>query len=115
MHIKHSSPRFRIRAPLGGRLRLAQVRRLHGLHQFMTEIYVLDIHHSSSFEMCKSVAVYRNHKWPGSVIELLKIVDLLTNSAARGGSAVYGFRVVIPSFPGHGFSDKATTTITDQW
>jgi len=55
------------------------------------------------------------HEWPGSVIELLKIVDLLTNSAARGGSAVNGFRVVIPSFPGHGFSDKATTTITDQW
>jgi pimeloyl-ACP methyl ester carboxylesterase len=50
------------------------------------------------------------HGWPGSIIELLKIIDPLTNPTAHGGSASDAFNVVIPSLPGYGFSGKPTTT-----
>ena len=50
------------------------------------------------------------HGWPGSVIEQLKIVDLLTNPTAHGASASDAFDLVIPSMPGYGFSGKPTTT-----
>ena len=50
------------------------------------------------------------HGWPGSVIEQMKIVDLLTDPTAHGGSASDAFHVVIPNMPGYGFSGKPTTT-----
>ncbi len=50
------------------------------------------------------------HGWPGSIIELLKIIDPLTNPTAYGGKASDAFDLVIPSIPGYGFSGKPTTT-----
>jgi pimeloyl-ACP methyl ester carboxylesterase len=50
------------------------------------------------------------HGWPGSVFELLKIIDPLTNPTAFGGRAEDAFDVVIPSVPGYGFSSKPTAT-----
>jgi hypothetical protein len=49
------------------------------------------------------------HGWPGSVIEQLKIIDLLTQSTAHGASASDAFHLVIPSIPGYEFSGKPTT------
>src|SRR4051794_41750519 len=46
------------------------------------------------------------HGWPGSFIELLKIVPLLRDPARYGGDARDAFDVVIPSLPGYGFSDR---------
>ncbi|MBZ5524676.1 MAG: epoxide hydrolase 1, partial [Acidobacteriia bacterium] len=46
------------------------------------------------------------HGWPGSFAEMLKIIPLLTDPAAHGGSAEDAFDVVIPSLPGYGFSDR---------
>ena len=46
------------------------------------------------------------HGWPGSVIELLNVIDPLTNPTAHGGSAADAFDVVIPSMPGYGYSGK---------
>jgi pimeloyl-ACP methyl ester carboxylesterase len=48
------------------------------------------------------------HGWPGSFIEQMKIVDLLTDPTAHGGSASDAFHVVIPNMPGYGFSGKPT-------
>lgn len=45
------------------------------------------------------------HGWPGSFVELLPLVSLLTDPAAHGGDAADAFDVVIPSLPGYGFSD----------
>jgi len=47
---------------------------------------------------------------PGSVIEMLKIVDPLTDPTAHGASASDAFHLVIPSMPGYGFSGKPATT-----
>jgi pimeloyl-ACP methyl ester carboxylesterase len=46
----------------------------------------------------------------GSVIELLKIIDPLTNPTAHGASAADAFDVVIPSMPGYGYSGKPRET-----
>jgi pimeloyl-ACP methyl ester carboxylesterase len=81
--------------------------KLNALPQFMTEIDGLDIHfiHVRS-EHDNALPLIVTHGWPGSVIELLKIIDPLTNPTAHGGSASDAFDVVIPSMPGYGFSDK---------
>src|SRR5204862_3768125 len=81
--------------------------KLNALPQFMTEIDGLDmhfIHVRSQHENALPLIV--THGWPGSVIELLKIIDPLTNPTAYGASASDAFHVVIPSLPGFGFSGK---------
>jgi pimeloyl-ACP methyl ester carboxylesterase len=85
--------------------------RLNALPQFITEIDGLDIHfiHVRS-KHDNALPVIVTHGWPGSVIEQLKIIDLLTNPTAHGGSASDAFDVVIPSMPGYGFSGKPTST-----
>ncbi len=85
--------------------------KLSALPHFLTEIDGLDIHFihvRSKHENALPLIV--THGWPGSVIELLKIIDPLTNPTAHGGSASDAFDVVIPSIPGHGFSDKPQET-----
>jgi pimeloyl-ACP methyl ester carboxylesterase len=49
------------------------------------------------------------HGWPGSFLEFLRILPMLTDPAAHGGDAADAFDVVIPSLPGFGFSDRPTT------
>jgi pimeloyl-ACP methyl ester carboxylesterase len=81
--------------------------KLSALPHFMTEIYGLDIHfiHVRS-QHENALPVIITHGWPGSVIELLEIIDPLTNPTAHGGSASDAFHLVIPSLPGYGFSGK---------
>jgi pimeloyl-ACP methyl ester carboxylesterase len=82
---------------------------LNALPQFMTTIDGLDIHfiHVRS-RHANALPVIVTHGWPGSIIEQLKIIDPLTNPTAYGGAAADAFDVVIPSLPGHGFSEKPT-------
>ena len=69
--------------------RLPAVRHQHrwGRHPF----------HSRPFERQERVAAYRHARWPGSIIEQMKIIDPLTNPTAHGGSAGDAFDIVIPS------------------
>jgi pimeloyl-ACP methyl ester carboxylesterase len=46
------------------------------------------------------------HGWPGSFLEMMRIIPLLTDPASYGGSSSDAFDVVIPSLPGYGFSDR---------
>src|SRR6266576_3161062 len=39
------------------------------------------------------------HGWPGSFIEMVKLIPLLTDPARHGGSADDSFDVVVPSLP----------------
>ena len=85
--------------------------KLSALPHFMTEIDGLDIHFihvRSGHENALPVII--THGWPGSVIELLKIIDPLTNPTAHGASAADAFDVVIPSMPGYGYSGKPRET-----
>ena len=45
-----------------------------------------------------------SHGWPGSVLEFLKLIPLLTDPAAHGGDAADAFTVVVPSLPGYTLS-----------
>jgi len=44
------------------------------------------------------------HGWPGSVVEFLDVIAPLTDPRAHGGDPADAFHLVIPSLPGHGFS-----------
>jgi pimeloyl-ACP methyl ester carboxylesterase len=81
--------------------------KLSALPHFITEIDGLDIHFihvRSGHENALPLIV--THGWPGSIIELLEIIDPLANPTTHGGSAADAFDVVIPSMPGYGFSGK---------
>jgi pimeloyl-ACP methyl ester carboxylesterase len=85
--------------------------RLNALPQFMTEIDGLDIHFihvKSPHENALPLII--THGWPGSVIEMLKVVGPLTDPTAHGGSAEDAFDLVVPSIPGYGFSGRPATT-----
>lgn len=44
------------------------------------------------------------HGWPGSFIEMERIISLLADPGAHGGDPADSFHVVVPSLPGYGFS-----------
>jgi pimeloyl-ACP methyl ester carboxylesterase len=81
--------------------------RLHGLPQFMTEIDGVDVHfiHVRSRQP-KAMPLIMTHGWPGSIMELLKVIDPLTNPVAHGGRAEDAFDMIVPSMPGYGFSGR---------
>ena len=81
--------------------------RLNELPQFVTEVDGVDIqfmHIRSPHDDALPLIV--THGWPGSVIELLKVIEPLTDPTAHGGSASDAFHLVIPSLPGYGFSGR---------
>lgn len=83
--------------------------KLNALPQFMTTIDGLEIHfiHVRSNHP-NALPLIITHGWPGSVFELYKAIDPLTNPTAYGGKASDAFDVVIPSMPGYGFSALPT-------
>jgi pimeloyl-ACP methyl ester carboxylesterase len=86
-------------------------KRLNALPQFITKIDGLDIqfaHIRSRHENALPLII--THGWPGSIMELLKVIDPLTNPTAYGGRAEDAFHLVLPSMPGYGFSGKPTST-----
>ena len=86
-------------------------KRLNALPQFITNIDGLDIqfaHIRSRHENAMPLII--THGWPGSIMEMLKIIDPLTNPTAHGGRAEDAFHLVLPSMPGYGFSGKPQGT-----
>jgi pimeloyl-ACP methyl ester carboxylesterase len=85
--------------------------RLNALPQFTTNIDGLDIYfiHVRSRHP-NALPLIMTHGWPGSVIELLKIIGPLTDPTGHGGRAEDAFHLVIPSLPGYGFSARPQTT-----
>jgi pimeloyl-ACP methyl ester carboxylesterase len=84
---------------------------LNALPQFITEIDELEIqfaHIRSQHE--DAMPLLMTHGWPGSIIELLKVIDPLTNPTAHGGRADDAFHLVLPTMPGYGFSGIPTST-----
>jgi pimeloyl-ACP methyl ester carboxylesterase len=79
--------------------------RLNALPQFMTDIDGMSIqfaHVRSPHD--DALPLLMMHGWPGSIIELLKVVEPLTNPTAHGGRAEDAFHLVLPTMPGYGFS-----------
>ena len=78
--------------------------RLNAFPQFITEIDGLDIHfiHAKSHHD-DALPLIITHGWPGSVVEMLDVIEPLTDPTAHGGSAEDAFHLVVPSLPGYGF------------
>ena len=53
-----------------------------------------------------TIPLIMTHGWPGSFLEMLEMIPILTNSAGHGLAADISFDLVIPSLPGFGFSDR---------
>jgi pimeloyl-ACP methyl ester carboxylesterase len=84
--------------------------RLNAIPQFVTTIDGLDI----QFAHVRSrhpdaLPLVMTHGWPGSIIELVKVIGPLTDPTAHGGRAEDAFHLVLPSMPGYGFSGKPTS------
>ena len=82
---------------------------LNALPQFKTNIDGLDIHfiHVKSPHP-NALPLIITHGWPGSVIEMLGVIEPLTDPTRYGGRAEDAFDLVIPSLPGFGYSDAPT-------
>ncbi len=85
--------------------------KLNALPMFMTEIDGLDIQfiHVRSRHP-NALPLIITHGWPGSILELLKVIGPLTDPTSHGGSAEDAFDLVLPSMPGYGLSGKPTET-----
>jgi len=81
--------------------------KFNALPQFITEIDGLDIQfaHIRSRHP-NAMPLIMTHGWPGSIFELLKVVGPLTDPTAHGGRAEDAFHLVLPTYPGYGFSGK---------
>ena len=83
--------------------------RLNALPQFITTIDGLGIQFIHVRSKHKdALPLIMTHGWPGSPFELLKVIEPLTNPTAHGGTANDAFHLVIPTYPGYGFSEKPT-------
>ncbi|WP_186061340.1 epoxide hydrolase family protein [Burkholderia gladioli] len=91
----------------------AEERRLNRLPQFLLNVDDIDIH----FVHRKGVGpapipLLLTHGWPGSFVEMERILPLLADPGAHGGSCLDAFDVVVPSLPGFGFSGRPNTSST---
>jgi pimeloyl-ACP methyl ester carboxylesterase len=80
---------------------------LNRLPQFRVGIdgfHVHCVHVRSKYP--KPLPLIISHGWPGSFVEMVKVIPLLTDPAAHGGREEDAFDVIVPSLPGYGFSDR---------
>jgi pimeloyl-ACP methyl ester carboxylesterase len=84
----------------------AQEARLNELEHFRTEIDGQSIHfvHARSPHN-DATPLLLTHGWPGSIVEFLAVIPMLSDPEQHGGDPGDAFHVVAPSLPGYGFSD----------
>ncbi len=84
-----------------------QEARLNQLPQYRAAIEGFHVHfvHVRSKHR-KPLPLIITHGWPGSFVEMAKLIPLLTDPEAHEGSAEDAFDVIVPSLPGYGFSDR---------
>ena len=88
----------------------AQEARLNALDHYRTAIDGQEIHfvHARS-PHANALPLLLTHGWPGSIVEFLDVIPMLTDPEQHGGSAEDAFHVVVPSLPGYGFSEPPRT------
>jgi len=83
----------------------AQEARLNAFRQFTVPIAGIDLHFlyeegSGPYPM----PLLLSHGWPGSVVEFLDLIPILTDPARYGGDPADSFTVIAPSLPGYTLS-----------
>jgi pimeloyl-ACP methyl ester carboxylesterase len=85
----------------------AQVARLSAFHHYRFVADGLGIHFIHKRGKGPApIPLVLTHGWPGSFLEMLRIIPMLTDPAAYGADPADSFDVVAPSMPGYGFSDR---------
>ncbi len=85
----------------------AQEARLNRLPQFVSELDGIGIHYVH--QRGKGPAPFPlviTHGWPGSFVEMERIIPLLADPGSHGADPADAFDVVVPSLPGYGFSQR---------
>jgi microsomal epoxide hydrolase len=78
---------------------------LNAWPQFVTAIDGIDVHFIKvEGRGPNPKPLLLSHGWPGSVLEFMKLIPMLTDPAAHGGDAADAFTVVVPSLPGYTLS-----------
>jgi pimeloyl-ACP methyl ester carboxylesterase len=87
----------------------AQEERINSFHNFRAEVGGIGIHfvHERG-KGSDPMPLIVTHGWPSSFYEMLELVPLLTDPQSHGAGPADAFDVVIPSVPGHGFSERPT-------
>jgi epoxide hydrolase len=88
----------------------AQERRLNEFAHFRTVLDGQSVHflHARSPHDA-ACPLLLTHGWPGSVVEFLDVIPMLTHPEEHGGSASDACHVIAPSLPGYGFSEPTRT------
>lgn len=83
--------------------------RLNELEHFRTTVDGQTIHyvHARSPHV-DATPLLLSHGWPGTIVEFLDVIPMLTEPERYGGDASDAFHVVAPSLPGYGFSGPTT-------
>ena len=82
-----------------------QERRLNRLPHFKTTIEDQDIHFVHQRGVGPApMPIVITHGWPGSFVEMERLIPLLANPGSHGGDPADAFHVIVPSLPGYGFS-----------
>ena len=85
--------------------------RLGAVPHFITEIDGLDVHFIHVMSPHEdALPIILTHGWPGSIVEMLKVIGPLSDPTAHGGNAGDAFHVIVPSIPGYGFSARPAET-----
>jgi len=83
----------------------AQEARLNALRQFKVPLGGIDLHYIHEVGRGPApMPLLLSHGWPGSVVEFLRLIPMLTDPASHGGDARDAFTVVAPSLPGYTLS-----------
>jgi pimeloyl-ACP methyl ester carboxylesterase len=85
----------------------AQERSLNSFKQFRADISGTGIHFIHEHgKGPQPLPLILTHGWPDTFYRFYKLIPMLTDPEHHGGDPADSFDVVVPSLPGHGFSDR---------
>jgi pimeloyl-ACP methyl ester carboxylesterase len=86
-------------------------RQLDGLRQLRAEVEAQSVHVVvAEGRGPNPMPLLLTHGWPGSFLEYLKVLPLLSDPGAHAADAADAFTVIVPSLPGYGFSGPPPPT-----
>jgi pimeloyl-ACP methyl ester carboxylesterase len=89
--------------------------RLDGMEHRRVELEGLSIHLVQTIGVGPDpLPLVLTHGWPGSFLEYVELVPLLTDPASHGADPSDAFTVITPSLPGFGFSHKPPIALSSR-
>jgi len=80
---------------------------LNRFPQFKADVGAVEVHFYKEIGSgSQPKPLILSHGWPGSVFELLHIIEPLAHPERFGGDEKDAFTVIVPSLPGYGWSGK---------